>query len=49
MARHITTAKNHVFKNSDLNQVLHESESNLLSKTKIVATIGPACQSVEAL
>jgi pyruvate kinase len=49
MARHITTAKNHVFKNSDLNQVLHESESNLLSKTKIVATIGPACQSVESL
>ena len=49
MSRHITTAKNHVFKNSDLNQVLHESESNLLSKTKIVATIGPACQSVEAL
>jgi len=47
--RHITTAKNHVFKNSDLNQVLHESESNMLSKTKIVATIGPACQSVEAL
>lgn len=50
MARHITRAKNHVFKNSDLNQVLHtDGSSNLLSKTKVVATIGPACQSVEAL
>eukprot|EP00890_Picochlorum_soloecismus_P002397 jgi/Picsp_1/3158/NSC_05998-R1_pyruvate kinase len=50
MARHITRAKNHVFKNSDLNQVLHAAEGNtMLSKTKVVATIGPACQSVEAL
>jgi pyruvate kinase len=50
MSRHITRAKNHVFKNSDLNQVLHaDGNSNMLSKTKVVATIGPACQSVEAL
>jgi pyruvate kinase len=50
MSRHITRAKNHVFKNSDLNQVLHaDADANLLSKTKVVATIGPACQSVEAL
>lgn len=35
MARHITRAKNHVFKNSDLNQVLHAAEGNtMLSKTK---------------
>lgn len=48
--RHITKAKNHVFKDDDLGQVLHPSASeNIYSKTKVVITIGPACQSVESL
>ncbi|PSC76198.1 pyruvate kinase [Micractinium conductrix] len=49
-ARHITKAKCHFFKNDDFNQVLTElPKGSAVAKTKILITVGPACQTVEKL
>eukprot|EP00887_Chlorella_sp_A99_P003611 scaffold7.g3611.t1 len=54
MASHLTRAKTHFFKNDDLKQVLtpttERADAPMACKTKpVVATIGPATQSVEQL
>lgn len=52
MPPHITRAKAHFFKNDSLEQVLHPGQGELgpmTCKTKIVATIGPASQSIDKL
>ncbi|KAL4425448.1 hypothetical protein ABPG75_009464 [Micractinium tetrahymenae] len=49
--RHITKAKCHFFMNNDFSQVLTSlpREGAAPAKTKIVITVGPACQTVEKL
>lgn len=45
----LVLAKTHVFSNDDLNQVLHATEGEVFCKTKMIITVGPSCQSVDAL